>query len=497
MDHHSTLLNTVTMDHMNFETVIGLEMHIQLNTHSKIFSADANAFGDEPNTHTSVVSLAHPGTLPVINREVIEKAIKLALAIGAEINLENRFDRKHYFYPDLPKAYQITQDKLPICSGGHIRIPSGDHTRVIRIHHIHMEEDAGKSMHLANSNSSFVDLNRAGVPLLEMVTEPDFRSGEEVHAFIEKLQQMVRYLGISDAHMEAGSLRCDCNVSVRPKGQQELGERCEIKNLNSKKFALKAVQAEAERQIKLIREGGQIEQTTLHFDSHTNKTFPTREKESAMDYRYFPDPDLPPILITQEEIDNVEQQMPALPDEVMRHLKEEFALTDYQSKLISREREYYIYFLSLASKYPKHASISNIIINKIIPYCKEHEIGIDQLDLPMNHVIDFLELIESKKVVASIAYQVLFPKMMESKGQHPHDLAIELEVLQSTESTDAIDSMIAEILENSPVEVKKYHQGKKAIIGFFIGRVMKKTKGSMHPGQVKEKILKALDALGS
>jgi aspartyl-tRNA(Asn)/glutamyl-tRNA(Gln) amidotransferase subunit B len=298
-----------------YEMVIGLEAHVQLSTHSKAFCADDARFGGPPNTHISAISLAHPGTLPRLNRAQLTGAVRLGLALGCTINRTSTFDRKHYFYADLPKGYQITQDRQPICLGGNL----GN----IRIHHIHMEEDAGKSMHDQLPDASLIDLNRAGVPLLEIVTEPDFRSAEEVDMFMNQLRRLVRYLDISDGNMEQGSLRCDINVSVRRKGVTTLGTRCEIKNVNSMRFARRAIQYEVKRQIDLLEAGGEIQQNTLHFDPDTGVTTPMRSKEDAHDYRYFPEPDLPPVVVSESWLSEIQSQMPVLPEAIIRQFRDD------------------------------------------------------------------------------------------------------------------------------------------------------------------------------
>ena len=296
-----------------YELVIGLEVHVQLSTRSKAFSADENAFGAEPNTQVDPVSLGHPGALPRYNRAQVESAVRLGLALGSQIARRQSFDRKHYFYTDLPKGYQITQDREPVCVGGRLPIRIGERWQEVRIHHIHMEEDAGKSLHDRSESYSLIDLNRAGVPLLEVVSEPDLRSPEEVDAFMSAMRQLVRYLGISDGNMEEGSLRCDCNVSVRKRGSDQLGTRCEIKNLNSMRYARRAIEFESRRQIDLLEQGGQVVQQTLHFDPATGVTSPLRSKEDAHDYRYFSEPDLPPIELSDEFVDELRRASPTLP----------------------------------------------------------------------------------------------------------------------------------------------------------------------------------------
>ena len=321
-----------------YEFVAGLEVHIQLNTASKAFNSDLNKFGAGPNTNVSAITLAHPGTLPKTNREHIEKALRLAFATQSKINKKNQFDRKNYFYPDLPKGYQITQDRHPICEGGFFNFTSEGKEKTIRLHHIHMEEDAGKSSHDLSDKFSMLDYNRAGTPLVEMVTEPDFRSPEEVHDFMAAVQQMVKYLGVSDGNMEEGSMRCDCNVSVRLKGASEYGERCEIKNVNSKKFARQAVAYEYQRQIKLIEKGEIIVKQTLNFNPETGITTPIRSKEDAHDYRYFPDPDLPPLHLSDEYINEVKESMPLLAHQYKAILISDFLLSDYDAGVLLKKR---------------------------------------------------------------------------------------------------------------------------------------------------------------
>lgn len=473
-----------------YETVIGLEVHVQLNTATKQFCSDANIFGEDPNMHTSAISLAHPGTLPKINNVSIKSAIKLALAIGARINYENRFDRKHYFYADLPKGYQITQDKLPICVGGDLTLDSG---KKIRFHHIHMEEDAGKSIHHLDDKISFIDLNRAGVPLLEIVTEPDMRSGEEVLEFIAKLQQIVRYLDISDGNMEQGSLRCDCNVSVMPVGSDTYGERCEIKNLNSKKFAKQAVEYEAKRQIKAIGKGEKITMQTLHFDPVSGKTSSTRDKESAHDYRYFPDPDLPPIFITQELVDVLKATMPLMPEDIKQKLLTEHQLTQEQAYILSNSLETSSYYFKILEKLDKPKSLANLFINTLIPYTKAQDLEISDIKVTASHWAIYLDLIDSDKINRKNAAEKLFPAMIAAPNTDPTQLAQNLDIIQ-TNNPNINQQIISELLAAHPEEVKRYKSGKKALIGFFIGAAMKKADGKANPKTLKTDLIKALNA---
>ncbi|MEM1123566.1 MAG: Asp-tRNA(Asn)/Glu-tRNA(Gln) amidotransferase subunit GatB, partial [Bacteroidota bacterium] len=361
-----------------YETVIGLEVHVQLGTKSKAFCGDDASFGAPPNTHISTISLGHPGTLPRLNKKQIEYAVKLGLALGCKISPTNYFDRKNYFYADLPKGYQITQDRMPICIGGGIDVETEAGKRHIRMHHIHMEEDAGKSIHDIAPDASFIDLNRAGVPLLEVVTEPDFRSAQEVDVFMNAMRQLVRYLEVSDGNMQEGSLRCDCNVSVRLKGAEKFGERCEIKNMNSMRFARKAIEYERKRQIDLIEAGGKVAQQTLNFDPVTGVTAPLRDKEDAHDYRYFPEPDLPPVVISEEYLATIKSKMPALPWELQQTFIEKYQLSAYNAKLLTEEKGIATFFQALTQHTKNYKAAANLIINKISPWLNEEKQSIDK-----------------------------------------------------------------------------------------------------------------------
>ncbi len=481
------------MSKSDYEIIIGLEVHVQLNTKTKIFCGDQNSFGELANRHTSSISLAHPGTLPRVNREAINKGIALALALGSEINQENRFDRKHYFYPDLPKAYQITQDRLPICVGGSIDIPSGDTTRTIRFHHTHMEEDAGKSIHDLDPKNSMIDLNRAGTPLLEIVTEPDMRSAQEVHDFIATLQQLVRYIGISDANMEEGSMRCDCNVSVRLKGDTQLNNRCEVKNINSKKFAMQAVAYEAQRQIKLMEQGEHIDQQTLHFDSETGRTSSTRDKEDAHDYRYFPDPDLPPVYITDEEIAQIKEQMPILP-QAQKQLYIEQDIKAEHAELLIQERATVTFTNELLQAHQDSSAAVNFMINKVLPTTKEdYHDDLTTFPLTVAQCAAFLKLIDAGKIIHSTAYQQLYPALLADPTADPAALCESMGLSQSND-TDLIDDLIQAVIQENPDEVKKYQKGKKGLIGFFVGKVMKESKGKADPKLIQQKLTEALQS---
>ena len=475
----------------NYETVIGLEVHVQLATKSKAFCGDDTTFGADPNTHIGVVSLGHPGTLPKMNKKQVEFAVRLGLALGCKINPRNAFDRKNYFYADLPKGYQITQDKEPICIGGELEVRVGEERKTIRLHHIHMEEDAGKSIHDINPKHSLIDLNRAGVPLLEIVTEPDLRSPEEVDAFMSGMRQLVRYLEISDGNMEEGSLRCDCNVSVRKKGDTQLNARCEVKNMNSMRFARQAIQFEQKRQIDIMENGGSVQQNTLNFDPATGTTSPLRQKEDAHDYRYFPEPDLPPIVLTEEYIEEVKKQMPPLPNELFQQFTSEFKLPVYDTEILTEEKATALYFLDISQNTKHYKAVANLIINKIKPWCNDKKIDISSFPIPTSSIPAFVELIESGKVSSSIAYQRLFPKLIEQPEKIPDVLAEELNILQSADE-DFLEKIVNEVLEKNPDKVAAYKKGKKNLMGFFMGQVMRSSQGKAEPKATTALLIKKL-----
>ena len=464
-----------------YETVIGLEIHVQLSTKSKAFCGDDTTFGGNPNTQVSAISLGHPGTLPRLNARQVEYAIRLGLALGSKINLDNRFDRKNYFYADLPKGYQITQDNQPICIGGSLDITVEGETKSIRIHHIHMEEDAGKSMHDSDDPFSYIDLNRAGVPLLEIVTEPDLRSAQEVDALMTAMRQLVQYLEVSDGNMQEGSMRCDCNVSIRPMGSTTYGNRCEIKNLNSMRYARKAIKYEVKRQIGIVENGGTVEQQTLNFDPDTGITSPLRTKEDAHDYRYFPDPDIPPVQLSAERVATIREALPMLPWERRQQLQEDFGLNTYDTGLLSAEPAIASYFVELVGqKAEAGKALANLLINKVIPWCKEQQVSIREFPLPHPQLHAFVELIQEGGISNSIAYQELFPALLQQPEKAARSLAEELNLLQS-DNADELAQWVEQAIAQFPDKVKAYQGGKKGLLGLFMGEVMKRSKGKADP----------------
>lgn len=468
------------MNEQKFEAVIGLEVHIQLNTKSKAFCGDDTTFGSAPNTQVGVVSLGHPGVLPKVNGQQIAHAVKLGLALGCDISPRNAFDRKNYFYADLPKGYQITQDRTPICIGGQLPIKIGDSWRKVDIHHIHMEEDAGKSIHNLDPKNSLIDLNRAGVPLLELVTEPDLRSAEEVDAFMNGMRQLVRYLDISDGNMEQGSMRCDVNISIRPIGADYLMDRCEVKNVNSMRYARQAIAYELKRQQKIVESGGKVKQQTLNFDPATGVTAPLREKEDAHDYRYFPEPDLPPIVLSKSYVESIKAQLTALPWDRYVLFKEQYGRSDYEATLLTNDTHTATAYEQLCALTPNYKAASNLMLNKILPYCQEKGINAVEFPVANEQLAVFIQLIADGKVSNTIAYQRLFPALMESPQEDPATLAEKMNLLQSSD-TDFLETIAQEVLAAFPDKVATFKKGKKGLIGFFMGEVMKRSKGKADP----------------
>lgn len=456
-----------------YDTVIGLEVHVQLNTTTKAFSSERNSFEKDPNTNISAISIALPGVLPRANVNQVRSAIKLGLTLDSAINQNTSFDRKNYFYPDSPKGYQITQDTAPIVIGGQFTFKTQGKSKTIRIHHAHMEDDAGKSIHTLSDTDSMIDLNRAGTPLLEVVTEPDFSSGQEVSDFLAAFQNLLRYIEISDANMEEGSLRCDCNVSVKPAGQKELGTRCEIKNINSKKFAKTAISYERDRQIKEIEAGHAIDQETRLFDSKAGITYTMRKKEDALDYRYFPDPDLQTIVIEDQTIADIQTEIDFLPWTAEATLLEKGVSATNAAEL-SMNKNYVIYFITLNHYLNKPKLVSNFIINQIAPRWAEIA-PLNQHTLKDNWV-KLLQLIEDKKVSPSAAYQTLVPEILKNLETPVIELAQKHKLLIEESTGDEIPNLCATIIKANPDKVKAYQKGKKGLIGFFMGQAMRSGK---------------------
>lgn len=477
-----------------YEVVIGLEVHAQLQTESKIFAADAASFGAAPNTHISPITLGHPGTLPKLNRKAVEYAIKMGFATGSKISDYQYFDRKNYFYPDLPKGYQITQDKTPICIGGGVKVKLSTGEKVVRFHHIHLEEDAGKSLHAEGSSDSLIDYNRAGTPLIEMVTEPEIKSAEEAAQFMTEVRKLVRYLHICDGNMEEGSLRCDVNISVMPVGSKVFGTKVEIKNMNSIRFIQKAIEYEVVRQIEAVETGERIIQETRNFDPATGRTSGMREKESMNDYRYFPEPDLVPLHISEDLISQVKAQMPALPWELFEKFTQVYGLPDYDAGVLTDSREVAEYFDATCQFTKNYKAASNWIMGTVKSYLNDNHLEIEQLTVTPEKLAQLINLVDEGKVSTSTASQQIFPVMVTDTSASPIQIAEAKNLIQQS-NTDTLQSLIDEVLAANPAKVKEYKNGKKGLLGMFMGDIMKKSKGSADPKVTTALLQKTLDSL--
>ena len=462
-----------------YEAVIGLEVHAQLQTNSKLFCGDSIAFGAEPNTHVSPVTLGHPGTLPKTNKKAVEYAVKLGLACNCEIESYNYFARKNYFYPDLPKGYQISQHTTPICLGGTVKIKTHEGERNVQLNRIHMEEDAGKSIHDRYDDYTCVDLNRAGTPLVEIVTEPDLHSSEEAYQYITELRRLVRWIGVCDGNMEEGSLRCDANVSVRLKGEKKLGVKVEVKNLNSIRNVKKAIDHEIERMINIIEKGGSITQQTRSFNADDDSTFALRDKEEANDYRYFPDPDLAPFHLTEEYIQKIKASLPALPDQLMRQYQSEYGLSEYDAAQLCDEKHESDYFQSTIQFTQHYKAVANWVTGPVRQYLHEHHQSFETIGLSPQTLAALIKIVDAGKVNFSVASSRLLPLLMK-ENKDPLALAEELNLLQVSDSNE-LEEWVNEAISKMPDKVAEYKKGKKGLIGLFVGEVKKISKGKADP----------------
>ncbi len=476
-----------------YQPVIGLEIHAQLQTNSKIFASDPVLFGQNPNTLISAITLGHPGTLPKLNIRSVEFAIKMGLSLGSKIAPWQNFDRKNYFYPDLPKGYQITQDKTPICLGGSIVVHLKGGDKVLPFHHIHLEEDAGKSLHEGDNPFSFIDYNRAGTPLIEMVTEPALHSSEEAFAMVSEVRKLVRYLGICDGNMEEGSLRCDVNVSIRPNDSDMLGTKVEIKNMNSLRNIQRAIEHEIIRQTELLNSGIQIIQETRTFDAHLGVTHSMRVKESMNDYRYFPEPDLAPLEITEEWLAEIRASMPLLPWQQEKKLMEEYNLPAYDAHFLSESREMAIYFEHVFEHSQHAKQISNWLMGPVKSYLNEHNLPIDQFDLSAENLAEVINLVEKGIVSHNLAVQQLFPLCIKSPELNPKDIVDQNHWAQA-QSGEELIAWVEQAIAAYPEKVIEYKQGKKGLLALFIGEVMKRSKGTADPKQVNQRVNEALNS---
>ena len=475
-----------------FETVVGLEVHAQLSTKSKIFCSDSTSFGADPNTQVSPVSLAYPGTLPVMNSEVLNYALKLGLALNCTINRKSYFERKNYFYPDLPKGYQVTQQAQPICIGGVVSIATEAGEKIIRLNRIHMEEDAGKSIHDNNDEYTNIDLNRAGVPLLEIVSEPDIRSGEEAWAYLTELRKIVRWIGVCDGNMEEGSMRCDANISVRRKGDQQYGTRVEVKNLNSIRHVKKAIEYEAARLINMIQNGETIQQETRSFDNINETTFSLRTKENADDYRYFPEPDLPAIVVTEKMLQETKDNLPELPEAAFKRFKLEYQLSDYDAKNMVADKDTCSFFELLAEQTNNYKTAVNWITGPVQFYCNENSISIAEFPLEPKRIAELIQLTETGSVHFNVASTKVMSALIASPSDTARHLAEEMQLIQQSDET-ALNGWIEEVLNSMPDKVQEYKKGKKNLQGLFAGEVKKISKGKADMQLVNKLLIERLN----
>lgn len=480
----STILNE------KYEAVIGLEVHAQLLTNSKAFAAVSSEYGGAPNSQVTPLCLGHPGTLPVLNENLVRYIIKMGLATNCSVAEKSIFARKNYFYPDLPKGYQISQYDTPICYQGHIDIELEDYDKRIGVTRIHMEEDAGKSIHDQDPYHTLVDLNRAGTPLIEIVSEPDLRTPKEAYAYLTKIRQIVQYLEICDGNMEEGSLRCDANVSIRPRGQEELGTRTELKNMNSFRNVERAISYEIERQIEVVENGGNVVQTTLLWDPNKLETREMRSKEEAHDYRYFPEPDLPPVIVGKELLNEIKEELPELPDVRFERFMNELDLSKDDAFILTETRRLADYYEEALSILNEPKAVANIILSEVLRVLNEQSISIDEFSISAERLTELVSMkIEDK--INSSAMQTIFNEMLES-DESAEELAGKLNLVQVSDS-GFIDPIIDDVIASNPDEAQRYREGKKALIGFFIGQVMKKSQGKANPKLVRELVTSKLD----
>lgn len=468
---------------MEFEVVIGLETHVQLSTQTKIFCSSSTQFGAEPNEHIDPVTLGLPGCLPVLNHQVLDNAIMLGLAMNCEIRRFNRFARKHYFYPDLPKGYQISQYEEPICERGHLNVPMDGAVRTIGITRIHMEEDAGKNIHDTRTHSSLIDLNRAGVPLLEIVSQPDLRSPAEASAYLRTLRQIVRFLGISDGNMEEGSLRCDANISLRPVGQVKFGTRTEIKNLNSFKFVERALEYEIARQMSLLKAGKAVLQETLLFDSATGATRSLRSKEESADYRYFPDPDLPPLIIEEAYIRGIQEKMPVLPEQRAKELVDGYGLTPYDAQILTIERVNIDFFEEVFAICQNAKLACSWLTSELFGALNAAGIELKNSPVTARNLGELVKLIDAETISGKMA-KTVFEEMFAS-GKAPSEIVAARGLKQITSDAD-ITRIVEDVFSKNAGQLTDYIGGNDRLHAFFVGQVMKATQGTANPKKVNE-----------
>ena len=468
-----------------YEIVIGLEVHAQLMTNTKIFAGDDTTFGASPNSQVSAVTLALPGVLPKLNKEVVDKAIKMGLALNCSITSVNRFARKNYFYPDLPKGYQISQDKTPICVGGYLDINLEEGPRRIAITRIHMEEDAGKNNHELDPSFSLVDLNRAGVPLIEIVSEPDLRTSDEAYAYLTEIRKIVRYLDICDGNMEEGSMRCDANISIRLKGEDILNTRVEVKNMNSIRNVKRAIDNEVLRQVELVENGGKVVQQTRSFNPVDGSTFPLRSKEYAHDYRYFPEPDLPPLIIGEKEISSAREAMPLLPNELFQRFNTDMGLSEYDSRVLTDEKGIALFFLGLAGCTTNVKAAANWVMGPVKSWMNDQAMDIESFPVSKEQITQLITLVDDNKLSSGAAKTVFYGLITAEAGTDVLELAETLNLIQDSDAGQ-LKEWVMIALERYPEKVEEYKGGKKGLLGLFMGEVMKLSNGKADPKKATE-----------
>jgi aspartyl-tRNA(Asn)/glutamyl-tRNA(Gln) amidotransferase subunit B len=477
-----------------YEIVVGLEVHAQLMTKTKAFSRDPYTYGTAPNTQVSPVNLGHPGTLPKPNIEGLKLALKIGIACNCDIHERTHFSRKNYFYADLPKGYQVTQFTTPLCTGGYIAIKDAEgKEKKITLDKIIMEEDSGKSIHDLDPFASLIDLNRAGVPLIEIVSNPDIRLAEEAGQYLTEIRQIVRYLDICDGNMEEGSLRCDANVSIRLRGTSVLNTRCEIKNLNSIRNVQRAIAAEAKRQMELVETGGKVSNDTRGFDPVRGETYPMRSKELANDYRYFPEPDIPPIVVTVQDVNKVKEQMPELPKALMQRFISEFGLSEYDAAVITSEKEYALYYLDILTHTSNYKAAANWLNGPVRSYLNENALELENIKITTGQIAELIRMVDEHKISFSVASQKVFPELIGRAYPHAVETMIKEMNLLQVDDQAYIGNLIQEVLGKYPDKVTEYKAGKKGVLGLFMGELMKKSQGKADPKTANTLLLAELE----
>jgi aspartyl-tRNA(Asn)/glutamyl-tRNA(Gln) amidotransferase subunit B len=478
---------------MKYEAVIGLEIHVQLKTQSKAFCGDSALYGESPNTLVSAISLGHPGTLPRHNISAIEYATRLGLALDCAITRVNQYARKNYFYADLPKGYQITQDKTPICTGGFVEITLADNSvKKIGLTRIHMEEDSGKSMHDQDVFDTLVDYNRAGVPLVEIVSEPEIKNGEEAYQFVSEIRRLVRYLDICDGNMEEGSMRCDANISVMPVGSKVFGTKVEVKNMNSMTNVKRAIEFEIERQIEVIEKGEKVVSETRSFNAAKGTTTSMRSKEKAQDYRYFPEPDLPPFIVSDSFLASVKSSLPELPKALFARLQSDFHLPAYDAAVLTDDKELGLYFLELASHTSNFKAAANWILGPVKSWTNENAKSLHDFPVAPAQLAVLIDMVDQKIVSYTVAANVILNELMLSPHRSPMEIAESRELIQNSDDNSLL-AFITTVLERFPDKIEAYRSGKTGLMGLFVGEVMKLSKGTADPKKVTELLKSRLE----